>query len=148
MSKTVLFQTIQFSTSTLINSIQPIDRTLLSVTNTGQSRSGSDSKKRVLRIPQSSNVTRASSSDCLVSYPGHSLGEYNLSAEMQSEDTHWGSLTPQQRCSQRTLIGRVLPSAEMQSEDTHWGSLISQQRCSRYILQAQPTGPPCVSVYM
>ena len=39
--------------------------------------------KGVLCITQSSSITEASS-DCLVSYPGHLLGESYLSAEMQS----------------------------------------------------------------
>ena len=40
--------------------------------------------KEVLRIPQSCSITEASPSDCFVPYPGHSLGESYLSAEMQS----------------------------------------------------------------
>ena len=40
----------------------------------GQSGPGSNGNKGVLRIPQSSSITRTSLSDCLVSYPGHSLG--------------------------------------------------------------------------
>ena len=39
-----------------------------------QSGPGSDSNEGVLRIPQSSSITGTSLSDCLVSYPGHSLG--------------------------------------------------------------------------
>ena len=35
---------------------------------------GSDGNKGVLRIPQSSSITGASPSDCLISYPGYSLG--------------------------------------------------------------------------
>ena len=35
-------------------------------------------------IPQSSSITEASPSDCLLSYPGYSLGEFYPSAEMQS----------------------------------------------------------------
>ena len=35
---------------------------------------GSDGNEGVLRIPQCSSITGASPSDCLVSYPGHSLG--------------------------------------------------------------------------
>ena len=38
----------------------------------------------VLCIPQSSSITGTSPSDCLVFYPGHSLGESYPSAEMQS----------------------------------------------------------------
>ena len=38
----------------------------------GQSGPRSNGNKGVLRIPQSSSITRASPSDCLVSYPGHS----------------------------------------------------------------------------
>ena len=34
----------------------------------------SDGNEAVLRIPQSCNITGASSSDCLVSYLGHALG--------------------------------------------------------------------------
>ena len=40
--------------------------------------------KEVLCIPQSSSITGASPSGCLVSYSGHSLGEFYPSAEMQS----------------------------------------------------------------
>ena len=36
---------------------------------------GSNGNKGVLRIPQSSSITGGSPSDCLVSYPGHSLRE-------------------------------------------------------------------------
>ena len=41
----------------------------------GESRSGSDDNEGVLRIPQSSSIIGTSPSDCLVSYPGHLLGE-------------------------------------------------------------------------
>ena len=41
-------------------------------TTLGQSGSGSNRNEGVLRIPQSSSITEASSLDCLVSYPGHS----------------------------------------------------------------------------
>ena len=52
MSKTVLFQTIQFSISTQFSSIQPIDRTLSGATTTpGQSGPGSGGNKGVPRIP-------------------------------------------------------------------------------------------------
>ena len=40
--------------------------------------------KEVLRIPQSSSINVTSSSDCLVSYLGHSLRESYPSAETQS----------------------------------------------------------------
>ena len=63
------------------SSIRHIDRTL--------SGPGSDGNEGVLCIPQSSSITGASLSDCLVSYPGHSLGEWRL--------------TPLQRCSQYIL---------------------------------------------
>ena len=36
---------------------------------------GVDGNERVLYIPQSSSITGTSPSDCLVSYPGYSLGE-------------------------------------------------------------------------
>ena len=50
----------------------------------GHSRPGSDGNEGVLCIPQSSSITGTSPSDCLVSYPGHSLGGgYYPSAEKQ-----------------------------------------------------------------
>ena len=59
---------------------------LSGATTLGQSGPGSDGKKGVLRIPQSSSITGTSPSDCLASYLGHSLlrgGSYP-SVEMQS----------------------------------------------------------------
>ena len=72
MSKTVLFQTIQFSISTQFSSIWPIDRTLSGTPTLGQSGTGSDDNEGVLCILQSSGITWPSLSDCLVSYQGHS----------------------------------------------------------------------------
>ena len=77
MSKTVLFQTIQLSKSTKFSSIWPIDRTLSGATTPDQSGPGSDCNEGVLNIPQSSSITGTSPSDCLVSY----------------QDTHWGVLS-------------------------------------------------------
>ena len=66
-----------------LSSIWPIDRILSGATTPGQSGPGSDGNEGVLRIPQSSSFTGTSPSDCLVSYPGHSLvGSYS-SAEVQ-----------------------------------------------------------------
>ena len=56
------------------SSIQLIDRALLGATISGQSGLGTNGNEGVLRIPQSSSITGTSPSDCLVSYPGHSLG--------------------------------------------------------------------------
>ena len=39
----------------------------------GQNGPGSNGNEEVLHIPQSSSITGTSPSDCLVSYPGHSL---------------------------------------------------------------------------
>ena len=50
MSKTVLFQTIQFSISTPFSFIWPIDRTLSGATIPGQSGPGSDDNEGVLHI--------------------------------------------------------------------------------------------------
>ena len=47
-------------------------------TTMGQSEPGSDGNEGVLRIPQSSSITRTSPSDCLVSYPGTPIGEVSL----------------------------------------------------------------------
>ena len=81
--KTLLFQAIQFSISTQFSPIWSIEKNLIGATTPGQSRPGSNSNKWVLCIPQSSSITEVSSSDCLVSYQGHLLGESYTSAKMQ-----------------------------------------------------------------
>ena len=90
MSKTVLFQTIQFSISTRFSSIWPIDRNLSGATTQGQSGPGSDGNEGVPCILQSSSITGTSPSDCLVSYPGYS---FYPSAEKQfvysTAPVHW-----------------------------------------------------------
>ena len=68
MSKTVLFQTIQFNISTQFSSIWPIDRTLSGATTPGQSGLGSVGKEGVHCISQSFSITGTSPSDCLVWY--------------------------------------------------------------------------------
>ena len=65
-------------------SIWPIDRTLSGAITPGQSGPGIDGNEGVLRIPQSTSITGASPSDCLVSYLGHSLGGVYPSTEKQS----------------------------------------------------------------
>ena len=65
------------------NSIGLIDRALSDATTLGQSGPGSDGNEGVLHIPKSSSITGTSPSDCLVSYPGHSLGGGYASAEAQ-----------------------------------------------------------------
>ena len=54
----------------LNSSIWPIDITLLDTTTPGQFAPGRDGIKGVLSIPQSSNITETSPSDCLASYSG------------------------------------------------------------------------------
>ena len=46
---------------------------LSGATTPGQSEPGSDGNEGVLRTSQSSSITGTSPSDCLVSYPGHTL---------------------------------------------------------------------------
>ena len=58
-----------------LNSIWRIDWPQSDATTQGQSGPESDGNEGVLRVPQSSSNTRTSSSDCLESYPVHSLGE-------------------------------------------------------------------------
>ena len=55
----------------LDSSIWPIDRTLSGATTSDQSEPESNGNEEVLCVPQS--ITVASPSDCLVTYPGHSL---------------------------------------------------------------------------
>ena len=83
MQKTVQFQAVQFSI-TEFSTVWPIYRTLSGATTPGLCGFKSDGNKGVLRILQSSSITGASPSDCLVSYPRHSLVESYPSAEMQS----------------------------------------------------------------
>ena len=52
MTKTVLFQTIQFSISTQFSSMWPIDSTLSGATTPDQSGPGSDGKRGVIRFPK------------------------------------------------------------------------------------------------
>ena len=69
--------------------------TLSGATTSDHSGPGSCGNKRVLSIPQSSSITASSSSDCLLSYPEHSLGEgSHASAEKQSVyfTTEWTML--------------------------------------------------------
>ncbi len=62
-----------------------MDRALSGATTPGQSGPGSDGNEGVLSSPQSSNTAGTSSSDCLVTYPGHSFGVESLPfAEVQS----------------------------------------------------------------
>ena len=72
MSK-LLFQTIQFSINKQFSSTGPIDRTLSDASITGPTEHENNDNKEQLRVPQSSSISGASSSDCLVSYPGHSF---------------------------------------------------------------------------
>ena len=76
ISRRIKFQTIQFSISTQFTSIWPIVRTLSGATILGQSGPGSNANEEVPHIPQSSSITGTSPSDCLVSWPGHFLGEF------------------------------------------------------------------------
>ena len=86
-SKTVRFQTIQFSLCHLFG--HSLDgETVLShpsgATTPGQSEPGSNSNEGLLCIFQGSSITGTSPSDCLVSYPDHSLRERSYpAAEMQ-----------------------------------------------------------------
>ena len=61
-----------------------MDRALSGATIPGQSGPGSNGNEGVLSITQSPCTTGTSPSDILVSYPGHSLGESCLTAEVQS----------------------------------------------------------------
>ena len=77
-------QTVQFIISTRFSSFWPINKTLSSATTAELNGTGSDGNEWLLCIPQSSNITGASPSDCLVSYPAHTLGESYSSAVIQS----------------------------------------------------------------
>ena len=57
---------------------------LSGATTQGQSGPGNDGNEGVFRISQSSSTAGTSLSDCLMSYPGHSLRGSYPSAEKQS----------------------------------------------------------------
>ena len=65
-----------FSISKLFTSIYSIDTTLSGVTILAQSELWSDGNKGVLRILQSSSITGASPSDCLVLYQDTRCGRF------------------------------------------------------------------------
>ena len=72
--QTLLFQTVHFIISYLfalslnVGYIWPIDKILSGDTTLGQCGPGSDGIEGVLLIPQSCSITRASPSNCLMSY--------------------------------------------------------------------------------
>ena len=74
----------------------------------GQSGPGSDGNEGVLRIPQRSSIAGTSSSDCLVSYPGHSLVGGGVLTPLQRSS--WCILLPQ-----LTGQGKVEPSRKWSS---------------------------------
>ena len=55
---------------------------LSGATTLGKSGPGSNGNEGVPRIPQGPSITGTSPSDCLVLYPGHSLGGGYPSAEV------------------------------------------------------------------
>ena len=63
---------------------KPIDRALSGAFTPSQNGPGSNGNEGVLCIPQSASTAGTSPSDCLVSYPGHSLRGSYPSAEVQS----------------------------------------------------------------
>ena len=66
---------IQFSISMPLVLFNPyIDRALSGATMLGQSGPKSNGNEGVLCIPQDPSITGTAPSDCLVSYPRHSLG--------------------------------------------------------------------------
>ena len=66
------------------SSIWPFDRSLSGATTPSQRGPESNGNEGALIISQSSSITGASPSNCLVSYPRHSLGGSYASAEIQS----------------------------------------------------------------
>ena len=82
-AKIVLSKTIQFSINTQFSSLWHIHSTLSGAIAPRQNTRGSDGSEGVFCIPQSSCITEALPSYCLVSYPGNYLGESYPSSEMQ-----------------------------------------------------------------
>ena len=67
MSKTDIFQTIQFSVSTLLSSIWPLDKSLQALPLRARVDLRAMAINDIFRIPQSSSITGVLPSDCLVS---------------------------------------------------------------------------------
>ena len=107
---------MQFSVITQFSSIWPID--LSGDSTLARSKSGSDGNGGICCITQSSSITEASPSDCLVPYPEHSCG---------------GDLNPLQRCSQCIL----------QLQPTGLGLERSSERHDRITLLCQNWGSIC-----
>ena len=114
-------------------SIRPIDRTLSGATTLDQSGLGSDDNEEVLRIPQSSSLTEASPSDCLVSYPRHLLGESYSSAEIQSvysaAPTDWAKVVWKTNC----CLGLLFPWYQ----DSSWDGKSAIQLSIVLVLQQE-----------
>ena len=83
-SQTVLIQTIQFSISMQFSSIEPIDRAISGATIPGQSEPGINGNDGILRITQCSSITGTLPSDGLESYQDSRWREAYPSAEVQS----------------------------------------------------------------
>ena len=135
--KTVLFQTTQFSISTLFGSIWSIDRTLSGATNTGQSGLGTDVNKVILLILQCSNITRVSQSDCLVSYqdirrvglnPPQRSCRCFLLLQPTGPVSKGVFRIPQSSC----IIGALASDFLCQIQDTDWGFYSSPEIRSVY----------------
>ena len=75
------------------SSVWPWDTTPTGTTSLGQNGLGRNGNKGVLHISQSSSITGAFESYCLMSYSGHSL--------------QWGRQIPLQRCSQCILLPQL-----------------------------------------
>ena len=130
MSKTVQFQTIQFSISMQFRSIWPIDSTLIGATTQGQSGPGSNGNEGVLCFPWSSSITGSSPSDCLMSYLGHSLAgrvlllysQHNKYAyiHIYMQNTYWRNNKDKQRHLLKniplTVFERVVCKRELETE--------------------------------
>ena len=102
MSKTFLSQASQFNQTIHFSISMPL--VLSGATTPDQSGPGNDGNKGVLCNPQNSSITGTSPSDCLVSYPGRSLG--------------WG-LTPLQRYSRCVLQPQNTRRVDMVLEPTN-----------------------------
>ena len=100
------------------SSIWPIDRTLSVATTPGQSGSGSDGNDEIIRIPQSTSITGASPSECLVLYPGHSWGV--------------GGVLP----IYRDAVGVFYNPSQLGRKQMEWVSIFHAWKCSYFQIYA------------
>ena len=120
------------------NSSSRLGKSLSRATIPGQSEPGSNGNEGVLRIPQSPSITGTSGSDCLVSYPKHSLG-WVLPLCRGAVSIFYSPSRLGKALSRATIPGQSEPGSNGISWKLVGEGFTPLQRCSRWIRQSQLT---------